>query len=73
MHRQVMREFEEIKRAGTLQVPREERDRIDAYFAPPEFEALPDVMPEGDVDFENWAKTNVHRTAPRAMPSRRSL
>ncbi|MEI9989946.1 MAG: nitrite/sulfite reductase [Rhizomicrobium sp.] len=60
MHRQVMREFEEIKQAGTLQVPREELDRIDAYFAPPQFEALPDEIPKGDADFENWAKTNTH-------------
>ena len=60
MHRQVMREFEEIKQAGTLQVPKEELDRIDAYFAPPKFEALPDAMPKGDADFENWVKTNTH-------------
>jgi len=61
MRRQTMVEFEEIKKAGTLQVPREELDRIDAYFAPPEFEALSDEMPAGDADFENWLKTNVSR------------
>jgi len=61
MRRQTMVEFEEIKKAGTLQVPREELDRIDAYFAPPEFEALSDEMLEGDADFENWLKTNVSR------------
>jgi len=61
MRRQTMVEFEEIKKAGTLQVPREELDRIDAYFAPPEFEPLPDEMPASDVDFENWLKTNVAR------------
>ena len=60
MHRQVIREFEEIKLAGTLQVPKEELDRIDAYFAPPQFEALSDEIPKGDADFGNWVKTNVH-------------
>ena len=61
MRRQVMVEFEEIKRSGTLEVPKEERDRIDAYFAPPAFETLPDTMPDGDADFANWLKTNVSR------------
>ena len=31
------REFEEIKRSGTLQLPQEELARITAYFAPPAF------------------------------------
>jgi len=61
MRRQTMVEFEEIKKAGTLQVSQEERDRIDAYFAPPEFEPLPDQMPNGNAAFENWLKTNVSR------------
>ena len=61
MRRQVMVEFEEIKKSGTLQVPQEELDRIDAYFKPPMFEALSDDMPKGDADFENWVKTNVSR------------
>jgi len=56
----VMREFMEIKQKGTLQLPAEELARIDAYFAPPKFEALPDEMPQGGKDFENWLKTNVH-------------
>jgi sulfite reductase (NADPH) hemoprotein beta-component len=60
MRRQVMREFMEIKQKGTLQLPAEELARIDAYFAPPKFEALPDEMPKGGKDFENWLKTNVH-------------
>ena len=60
MRRQVMREFEEIKQAGTLQVPREELDRIDAYFAAPKFETLPDAIPAGEGDFADWVKTNVH-------------
>jgi sulfite reductase (NADPH) hemoprotein beta-component len=60
MRRRVAREFEEIKRSGTLQLPREELARIAAYFAPPAFEILPDAMPAGDGDFENWKRTNVH-------------
>jgi sulfite reductase (NADPH) hemoprotein beta-component len=61
MRRQVMVEFEEIRKAGTLQVPEEERDRIDAYFAPPAFEALSDEMPKDDADFDAWVKTNVSK------------
>jgi sulfite reductase (NADPH) hemoprotein beta-component len=61
MRRQTMVEFEEIKKAGTLQVPQDELDRIDAYFKPPAFEALPDEMPEGDTNFQNWLKTNVSK------------
>ncbi len=60
MRKQVAREFEEIKQSGTLKVPAEELARIDAYFAPPRFETLPDAMPAGNADFENWLKTNVH-------------
>src|SRR5581483_2082599 len=60
MRRRVAREFEELKRMGTLQLPQAELDRIKAYFAPPAFEALPDAMPKGEADFENWKKTNVH-------------
>jgi sulfite reductase (NADPH) hemoprotein beta-component len=60
MRRQVMREFMEIKQKGTLKLPVEELARIDAYFAPPKFAALPDEMPQGGKDFENWLKTNVH-------------
>ena len=60
MRRRVDREFEELKRMGTLQLPAEELARITAYFAPPKFETLPDAMPKGDRDFENWKKTNVH-------------
>jgi sulfite reductase (NADPH) hemoprotein beta-component len=61
MRRQAMVEFEEIRKSGTLQVPQDERDRIDAYFKPPVFDALSDDMPKGDADFENWAKTNVSK------------
>jgi sulfite reductase (NADPH) hemoprotein beta-component len=62
MRRQVMREFEEIKRAGRLQLPREELDRITAYFAPPAFETgLSDAMPQAGKDFAEWIKSNVHQ------------
>jgi len=61
MRRRVAREFEEIKAAGTLQLPAAELARIAAYFAPPKFEKLSDEMPDGDADFESWTKTNVHR------------
>jgi sulfite reductase (NADPH) hemoprotein beta-component len=61
MRRQVMAEFEEIRRSGTLEIPAAELARIDAYFAPPEFETLPDTMPEASAAFAGWAKTNVSR------------
>jgi sulfite reductase (NADPH) hemoprotein beta-component len=66
MRAQVQREFEEIKRAGTLNLPQDEIDRIDAYFLAPKFEALSDEMPlldskmAGDAAFADWAKTSVH-------------
>jgi sulfite reductase (NADPH) hemoprotein beta-component len=61
MRRQVAIEFAEIKKAGTLQLPREELDRITAYFAPPKFETgLPEAIPDAGKDFANWVKTNVH-------------
>jgi len=59
--RRVDREFEEIKQTGALQLPQDELDRITAYFALPDFEILPDAIPAGDADFENWKKTNVHK------------
>jgi sulfite reductase (NADPH) hemoprotein beta-component len=62
MRRRVAREFEELKRMGTLQLPREELDRITAYFAPPAFEAgLPDTIAEAGKDFADWVQTNVHK------------
>jgi sulfite reductase (NADPH) hemoprotein beta-component len=62
MRRRVAREFEELKRMGTLQLPQEELDRITAYFAPPAFETgLSDEVPEAGADFANWVKTNVHQ------------
>jgi sulfite reductase (NADPH) hemoprotein beta-component len=68
--RQVEIEFTEIKKNATLQLPPEELARIEAYFAPPVFENLPDESPQfeaalkADEDFANWAKTNL--TAHRA-------
>ena len=61
MQARVKREFDEIKRAGSLQLPAEELARIAAYFAPPAFENLPDAMSSGDTDFEAWKKSNIHR------------
>ena len=58
--RRAEREFGEIKRNGSLQLPQEELARITAYFAPPAFEALADETPAGDKAFTNWVKTNVH-------------
>ena len=58
----VGREFAEIKAAGTLTLPAEELARIAAYFAPPAFEKLDDVLPESaDKDFADWFKTNTHQ------------
>jgi sulfite reductase (NADPH) hemoprotein beta-component len=62
MKAQVMREFAEIKAAGTLQLPQDEIDRITAYFAPPAFEALPDDEPTSlDPTFKNWLSQNVSK------------
>jgi sulfite reductase (NADPH) hemoprotein beta-component len=62
MRKRVAREFEEIKRTGTLQLPQDELDRITAYFAAPDFETgLSDTMPDAGPDFANWAATNVYK------------
>jgi sulfite reductase (NADPH) hemoprotein beta-component len=60
MRARIAREFDEIKRMGSLQLPAEELDRIAAYFAPPAFEALADEMPSSGADFEHWKKSNIH-------------
>jgi sulfite reductase (NADPH) hemoprotein beta-component len=61
MRRRVAREFNEIKKSGSLQLPQAELDRITAYFAPPAFEpGLSDALPDAGQDFANWARTNVH-------------
>ncbi len=65
MRRQVEAEFREIKAGGTLQLPPEEIARIEAYFAPPAFENLPDQSAEfdaavkSDKDFADWTRTNL--------------
>ena len=61
MRRQVMVEFAQIKKSGTLEVPAEELTRIDAYFAPPAFETLSDEIPAGEADFADWTRTNTHK------------
>jgi sulfite reductase (NADPH) hemoprotein beta-component len=60
MRARVAREFDEIKRMGSLQLPAEELARITAYFAPPAFESLDDAMPSGSADFEDWKMSNLH-------------
>ena len=71
MRRQVEIEFAEIKKAGTLQLPKAELDRITAYFAAPAFETgLSDAMPDAGADFANWVKHQCRpRTRRPAMPS----
>jgi sulfite reductase (NADPH) hemoprotein beta-component len=66
MRKRVEKEFAEIKQTGVLALPREEMDRIAAYFAPPAFQTLDASVPEFDKsvqdnrDFAAWVKTNVH-------------
>ena len=67
MRRQVALEFEEIRKTGTLELPPEELQRIEKYFAPPAFEVLDDndsayeAAIKTDTDFANWARNNVAR------------
>ena len=57
-------EWERIK-DGSLKVPQDEIDRINAYFAPPEYEVLKDLseeldaLREFDEDFDRWMKSNI--------------
>ena len=57
-------EWERI-RDGVLQIPRAEIDRIEAYFAPPEYETLDDatatldVLRRSNADFDRWLSGNV--------------
>ena len=71
MRRRVAREFEEIKRMGTLQLPQEELDRITAYFAPPTFEtACPTTCRCRRRRFRELEENQCpHAIARRAMPS----
>jgi sulfite reductase (NADPH) hemoprotein beta-component len=59
MRERVLREFQEIKTSGYLQVPDEERARIAAYFAPPDFETLTDEALPTDGDLGRWIANNV--------------
>ncbi|HEY1961113.1 MAG TPA: nitrite/sulfite reductase [Rhizomicrobium sp.] len=66
MRRRVHSEFEEIRQSGTLRLPDEEVASIAAYFAPPEFETLPDHSVEfegtraSDREFALWTEHNLH-------------
>ncbi len=63
--RLVDEEYANLK-GGALEVPQDEIDRIDAYFAPPEYETLEDACPDLDAqlgqnaDFADWVEQNVH-------------
>ena len=63
-------EWERIK-DGVLHVPRAEIDRIEAYFAPPEYEDLEELSSElaalrrADAEFDRWMSSNV---AEHKMP-----
>ena len=65
MQRQVEEEFAEIKKTGALNLPQEEIDRIEAYFAEPAFEELSDdaaALDEAiaaDKGFAHWVKNNT--------------
>ena len=67
MRRRVDKEFAEIKKTDALDLPRDEIERIGAYFAPPEFEDLPYESPEleearsADARFSDWLVSNVAR------------
>ena len=62
--RMVEEEWAHIKE-GALGLPEEELERITAYFAPPDYEALPEVTPAfeakrfEDPAFARWVRTNV--------------
>ena len=65
MRRLVEEEFAQIDKAQILKLPEEELNRIGAYFAPPDYETLPDDSPaldaalKADSGFAQWVKTNV--------------
>jgi sulfite reductase (NADPH) hemoprotein beta-component len=65
MRKRVEREFTEIRSSGSLHLPEHEMQRIAAYFAPPQFEELPDLTPafehavRTNTAFANWVQTNV--------------
>ena len=65
MQRQVEEEFAEIKKTGALNLPQDELDRIEAYFADPAFETLSDDVPKleeaiaADKGFADWVRNNT--------------
>ncbi|MDE2462240.1 MAG: nitrite/sulfite reductase, partial [Alphaproteobacteria bacterium] len=75
MRARVMREFEEIKTDGSLDLPEHERARIAAYFAPPAFDTLPNTCLEfetalaRDGAFAAWSRHNLsgHRVPGYAI------
>lgn len=65
MRARIEAEFAEIKATGTLAVPDAERARIEAYFAPPDFETLTDEALPTDGALGRWIEHNV---TPHKMP-----
>ncbi len=67
MRARVRREFEEIRKEGSLNLPEHEHARIATYFAPPNFETLPDTCLEfetacaRDGDFAAFSRHNLSR------------
>ena len=71
MASRVEAEFAEIKQSGHLLLPQEEIDRIEAYFAPPAYEDLPDEAPEFDkamAENEEFARFVKRNTAAHRVP-----
>jgi len=60
MRARILREFQEIKAGGTLDVPEQERARIEAYFAPPAFEALPFTSLPSEGALGAWVRSNIY-------------
>jgi len=65
MRRLVEAEFAQIDAAKILAVPKQELERIGAYFAPPAYEELPaesDILDKArntDKSFDHWVQTNI--------------
>ncbi|MGX1196949.1 nitrite/sulfite reductase [Parvibaculum sp. MBR-TMA-1.3b-4.2] len=65
MQRQVEEEFAEIRKTGALNLPQDELDRIEAYFADPAFEDLSDDDADldaaiaADKGFAHWVTNNT--------------
>ena len=74
--RQVEAEFASQKPHEKIDLPREEIDRIHAYFARPDFPARPEVSDafeaarESDAGFARWVKNNLH---PHVAPGYTSV